>query len=159
VLLALKSELPKHARDGFFVFGARDCFAGNDQNIPLSVRPLRLLSFSAVRLRAAAFFCFWSRICVRSPLSEVCGGRQPCAWSGGLRVGLTVPCSGLAPELGFDLSLARAVTQVEGAISSRARCVESAVHSYRRRGCISDWNLDGLVPTNFRKTRAKWLGF
>ena len=27
------------------------------------------------------------------------------------------------------------------------------------RDCISDWNRDGLVPTNFRNTRAKWLGF
>jgi hypothetical protein len=39
------------------------------------------------------------------------------------------------------------------------QCSRSAIHSHRRRGCMSDWNLDGLVPTNLRKTRAKWLGF
>jgi hypothetical protein len=58
VLLALKSELPKHARDGFFVFGARGCFASNDQYIPLSVRPLRLLSFFRRPSSCCSFLLF-----------------------------------------------------------------------------------------------------
>ena len=29
----------------------------------------------------------------------------------------------------------------------------------RQPGCISAWNLEGLVPTSFRNARAKWLGF
>src|SRR6516225_8376769 len=35
---------------------------------------------------------------------------------------------------------------------------QDVTSTYRRPDCTCDWNREGLVPTNFRNMRAKWLG-